>query len=501
MSTRKTTFRPGVVELEAREVLTVLGTPQLVGGILTVTCSDTTTSVLIDETTPTLRVQDLVTNKVWTYAAGTVKRVDVIGGAGGDTFTVRGDNGVRARLYGNGGNDTIYGGNGRDIIDGGTGNDKLYGRGGNDVVLGADDDDTVDGGAGNDVVSGDNGSDWVNGGVGTDAISGGADDDVLVSIDGGLTDTVDGGPGADALWIDRTGTATDARTGVDGLDTVHSVAAFANGADRTLNGDRIADPVTTGGAIYERFTNRPLFASTGPSIDDIVQQINVGSSSTTPILDDGWLLAGLGSVVNAAPEVIAQNIVDFGDGTYGVALGGSFYRIDNDLPVMNMGILSPAYAALGQENSMWVPLYEKAFAEFQTGTPNYNTISGTGGASPAGTPVNVFAALGYTPSSVALTLFADSTQLGAYIQGLIDDGSPLALSVITPVAMSPLMADQAYSILSYSLNGLGDVSSVVVRNPWGIDGGGSMDSDPDDGLITVSIDDLFATEGMLESGT
>jgi RTX calcium-binding nonapeptide repeat (4 copies) len=494
----------GVLELESREVPAILGTPQLVNGVVTVHCSDVTTTVLVTQSAGGVQVQDVVAHKTWSFSLAQVKRVDVFGGAGNDTITGRGNVGVRLRLYGGGGDDTIYGAPGRDIIDGGAGDDHLYGRGGNDVILGEAGDDYIDGGAGNDVLSGGDGDDQVNGGPGTDAISGDAGNDTLISIDGGTTDKVDGGPGTDVLWIDKTGSNADEQTGVDGLDIVHAVTGFANGASRTLgDGETIAEPATLNGAGYETFLNHPLFSpNDGPTIDDIVQSVD---ATGKPVLDDSWLLSGLGAIVNEDPALITQNMVDFGDGTYGVALGGFFFRVDNQLPVTNVGQLNPAYAGLGVDNSIWVPILEKAYADYQAGTNDYAALNGTGGANPAGIPNGVFSAFGFTPTSFSLSQFFSTTQLGSVIKTVVNNDFPAAIAVTalpTPPANQPaLIAGQDYTLLSYHVDALGDVTSVVLRNPMGIDGGGSMDSDPNDGILTININDLLATSGTIQFGT
>src|SRR5207249_2503901 len=121
-------------------------------------------------------------------------------------------------------------------------------------------------------------------------------------------------------------------------ETVNAVAAFDNGADRTLDGDRLSDPAVKIGDTYETFAGRPLFGSQGPTVNDIQQGV----------LGDCWVLAGLGAVAKADPNVIKADVVDFGDGTYGVHLGNGFYRVDNDLPVAASGNQFLTYTALGQ---------------------------------------------------------------------------------------------------------------------------------------------------------
>ena len=52
-------------------------------------------------------------------------------------------------------------------------------------------------------------------------------------------------------------------------ESVHRIAGFENGADRTLDGDQIANPLD--GPNYKNFADRPLFADAGPSEQDVHQ--------------------------------------------------------------------------------------------------------------------------------------------------------------------------------------------------------------------------------------
>lgn len=57
-----------------------------------------------------------------------------------------------------------------------------------------------------------------------------------------------------------------------------------------------------------------------------------------------YLMAGQGAVARDSPNALRQNTVDLDDGTYGVRLGNSFYRVDNDLPVSSSSSRAPVYA-------------------------------------------------------------------------------------------------------------------------------------------------------------
>ncbi len=498
MSTRNSrSFRPGVVELESREVPAVLGTPTLANGIVTVHCDTSPSTVIVTQTPNIVQIQDVVLNKVWNFATSQVKRVDVFGGGGTDTFTGRGNVGVGLRMYAGSGDTTMYGAQGRTIMVGGTGDDHLYGRSGNDYLNGGAGDDFIYVSRGKNILTGGDGDNTIIGGTGTDAITGGNGDNTIVVLSS-VTDKIDPGSGANTLWLGLHGGKTSEIIGNNSQNVIHSVSAFANGASLILNGGKIPEPTTLGNTQYIPFTNDPLFSSDGPTIDDIVERTD---STGKPVLDDGWLLAGLGAIVNADPSTIQQNVVDFGDGTYGVALNGLFFRVDNQLPTPTFGgPVAPAYAQLGVDNSLWVPIVEKAFADYQAGTNSYGSLNGTGGTSPRGTPGDVFKAFGFTPTSLSLSSFSTGAQFGNTVKLAVDSGFPATLSVLTPSATATLIANQVYTITDYSTNSSGTVTQVILRNPMGIDGGGSMDNDPQDGILTININDLFGTTGSLDFG-
>lgn len=474
-------FRPLLTELESREVLSVASV-RLLGGILTVHSNDAPTSVLVNQTSSTVLVRDVTTNRSWAFAAPTVSRVDVFGGLGSDSLTSRGlANSKLVRLFGLGGNDTLTGGNGREFMNGGVGNDVLRGGSGNDNLIGATGNDTLFGDDGNDILNGGNGNDSLNGGLGSDVLTGGGGDDTMVSIDGGTSDTLDPGLGFDILWTDKNGALTDIVIGGPAAEVVNAVDGFVNtGADRTLNGDRIADPTPLTGDVFETFTGRPLFSASGPSIDDIRQ----GE------LGDCWILAGLGAIARQNPNVIRANVVDFGDGTYGVHLGSSFYRVDNDLPVSQYGDQQLNYTALGAGGSVWVSIIEKAYTHYRApGANSYYSIEG-------GFTFDLYNALNLSGAgALAFSQFANAASLGAAIKLVTDQGLAPTIGIANPSTLT-LLSNHQYIIVGYELNGLTQqIENVILRNPWAIDGGPMPSGNPNDGIITISIDDLYACTG------
>ncbi|WP_439626673.1 hypothetical protein [Gemmata sp.] len=486
-------FRPAVVQLEAREVPAVASV-QLVGGVLTVQTNDESSNVAVSQTATNINVRDSVTNQVWNYARAQVSVVNMFGGAGNDSFTSKGNAGVYVGLYGKGGDDVLDGNAGPNTLIGGPGNDRLFGRGGADLINGGAGNDFIFGGLGNDVLNGQGGADTVNGGQGIDAITGGPGNDVLVSIDGTNLDTVDaGGGGEDILWIDNVGGVQEAVTGITAEDLIRPVAAFANGADLTLTGDRIPLPdLLSTFQRYETFTNRPLFAAGGPTLSDVNQTASEFFFGTFPVLDDSTLLASLGAMLDAFPNLIKSNVVDFGDGTYGARINGTFYRVDNRLPVAAAGDVVPTYAGVGADNSLWVAVIEKVVATAtSTVNPSYSFIDGTITASQA---FQMFGARASDVSNVNLPgVLVDSSQLGNIIQTALNRNNPIVFAVSTGSFASGLSDGQTYTITGLTFDTQNNVAGVVMRNA-----AGRFDTDnPPDGVLTVAIDDLFNTDGTL----
>ena len=96
-------------------------------------CDNSPTSVLVYQTNQNITIRDVMTNRAWTFAASQVGRVDVFGGAAGDSLTSRGPaNAKLVRMFGLGGNDKLSGGNGREVMFGNIGADSLKGGGGNE---------------------------------------------------------------------------------------------------------------------------------------------------------------------------------------------------------------------------------------------------------------------------------------------------------------------------------------------------------------------------------
>jgi Ca2+-binding RTX toxin-like protein len=367
---------------------------------------------------------------------------DELWGDGGDDELFGGS--ADDELRGGDGDDVLSGDSGNDVLAGDGGRDRLFGSWGNDSLSGGEGDDRLSGEWGNDTVMGNNGHDELIGGSGSDYLYGGSGDDSLVAIDSGYADTLFGNDGRDTLWVEG---SVDART-TDALDTIQTVTSFANAADRTLNGDDIGDPFD--GVNYQDFSGNWLFAEGGPTQHDIDQ----GSAA------DCWIMASMASVAHDNPHQMREIVADFGDGTYGVRLGNQFYRVDGELPA-NTVTQRPVYAGLGLQDSLWTAIIEKAYAMFRTGANTYASLDW-------GNPEDALRAFGL--SGVGFTYHDSPTSDTVVANAAFDRWNSYQNTVICTGAVSAasgLVGSHCYNIDSVQRDSAGNVTTIVVRNPWG----------------------------------
>lgn len=386
-----------------------------------------------------------------TTLSGSYKRLTIRAGRGNDSIVLHRALRIDAVIYGEAGADTLVGG---------SGNDRLYG------------------------------------GLGNDRSNGAAGNDQLIDIGGGLGDLLTGGPGLDSFWLDArlAEKVTDPSAAETRLGAVHRVGAFftptaVTEPDSTLRlgaipknllGQKLPDPGASGQTLtYKNFSRRPLFASTGPSPDDVYQG-DIG---------DCYLLAALSAVARSNPKAITQSMADLGDGTYAVQFtrGGQrhFVRVDGDLPVMNNG--QPLYAGLGNQDSIWVAIYEKAYAVFRRGSASYDSLDG-------GWMSEVNAAMGLYSRDV--DGFASGEELLAWTGRELAAGRAVTFATAQPNG-APLLSYHGYSVDSVELDETGQPWAFWLRNPWGYDG---VDNPTyDDGYVLVTAAEALASYSALTS--
>jgi hypothetical protein len=402
------------------------------------------------------------------------------------------------KIVGNGGNDALYGHDGgADIIMGGYGNDTVYGYGGDDyllgeagndlvrgyygrdIVSGGYGDDVVYGDAGMDTVYGDQGNDRLYGGADADVMYGGADNDTLVAIGGSQADVLRGEGGFDSFWLDSQASEKVIDLSVaESFQNIHRIAKFMDlkvagqykqTPNRELNSPAIVDPLLEGNYEYRTFFGTRLFGPGGPRPDDVDQND----------LGDCYFLAPLSALAKTNPNLIRQLVVDLGDGTFAVNMTKNgvdhFIRVDSELPCYP-GTTTPAFAGLGAQRSMWVPIMEKAYAFFRADFGSYFSV-GNGGQ-----PTEPMSHLGV--SNRVYNPVVPQEMINVLQQMLTQNK---ALMVGTRGGVTNLVERHVYVVDSVTWGG--NDYNVRLRNPWAYDGPGA--DSVNDGYVTVTGTALF----------
>jgi D-serine deaminase-like pyridoxal phosphate-dependent protein len=206
------------------------------------------------------------------------------------------------------------------------------------------------------------------------------------------------------------------------------------------------------------FASDPLFSSAGPSYTDLSQ----GD------LGDCYLLSALGSIAKASPQDIENMFINNGDGTYTVRFFTSsgtadYVTVNTALPVSSSKGSSLIYSHLGAGSSLWLPLAEKAYAEWNEtgneargGKNDYASVEGgwmgdVYGQVLGSTAQSVYSMTSSTQLINAVTNSADAVTIGT------DD--------FDYSSSTGLYGDHAYVVLSYNAN----TQLFQLYNPWGTD--------------------------------
>lgn len=461
----------GLENLENRYV-PAISNVTVAENILVINCDNKDTKVQISDVGSRIEVMDLENGNKWTR--GSVSQVFFQGGDGNDYLENKTKN-ISLRAYGNNGNDKLIGS---------AGSDSLFGGNGNDVLVGNDGDDSL------------------SGGMGVDTMSGGNGNDVLIAVDGTSVDYMSGGQGYDAFWVDQIFGSAEEPVDLALNDKVKGISNFRNGADTTVDGDKISDPKIFQTIPDTRFRfkdlakyNLPLFSSAGPKMDDVAQGA----------LGDCWLMAGLSAIARDTPLSLRQNIVDFGDNTYGVHLGDSFYRVDSDLVLTDKNEF--CYAQLGRQGSLWVAIAEKSFAfhisytesQFYS-SPTYRSLDG-GFSNTARVALRAFSV-----GEKDFSDFSSAKQINDFISNLAKEKQAITIGFDNVLKGKseqarklPLIMQHEYTFAGFQKNQKGEITGIILRNPWGVDGKPNK-SNLSDGLITISAKDLFNFRGSISWG-
>ena len=260
--------------------------------------------------------------------------------------------------------------------------------------------------------------------------------------------------------------------------------------------------------------SKPLFASGGPSMNDINQGY----------LGDCYLLSGLAEVASQNAAAISSMIVNNGNNTFGVRFyyngTAEYVTVNNDLAtggtVFNTG------------PSLWASLVEQAYAQFQSinldtgnsvnagnawstigngGMPDRALEAITGAASITDFFANGSSWFSETlNASMTPTASSGGLSVASVMSNLVTDlnlGYDLVLASNTYATDSSgrytLIADHAMSIYGYDKT----TGNLEIRNPWGsVPAGQYWDTTFEIGLATLlSAGDSISVANLPSSGS
>lgn len=438
-------IRPQLEILEDRALLAVTVTATLSGAVLTVEGTSGSDSIAFWQSNSRISIAGLSIlvggSPAASVASSVVTRIVVNAGAGNDSVWLNQDKyGAQritqpAQIDGGNGNDYLAGGWGNDSITGGAGNDTISGYFGNDQLNGGDGDDDLSGGDGIDVLTGWAGNDRLSGDAGNDSLNGNSGNDTLQGGDG--NDVLSGDADNDRLLG---GAGTDILRGGDGVDYLD---AGSRGED--------AD----GSAGYD--LNVYAWAIGGEKATDVAQQYAPTCS----------FLASLIALTRDHAADLDAGITYQGNDYYGVRL---FRANSNQWVTMQVKYDGSylTYDALPVgEGKFWVVLYQRAWVKERQAQ----------GLLAESWPDESLTALTGRPA--AGWIYPDVASLRHDFDLHLN---MIAGTKTTVVAISSkLITNHAYTIVGFTA-----ANDIILRNPWGIDGGAVASGIASDGLITLT---------------
>jgi Ca2+-binding RTX toxin-like protein len=414
----------------------------------------------------------------------------LVGGAGDDwIYGFGGNDSLRGDLDGTSGRDNIDGGNGDDSIYGGPLNDKMVGGAGNDRLYGEDGNDRIYGDAGDDRIWGGNGIDNIwgdneNGAAGIDQIYGEGGDDVLRG--GDLADSIFGGNDSDRL---EGGNGDDILDGQAGNDIIYGGSQY----DMMYGGD--GDDFLDG-------QGEDGWYHGGKGNDMVASQLVINGAKSSDIRQAGstscWYLATLGAFADRAATT-ANYISYVGLGTYSVRVYSRAQKTWTEQPVVFQGashagdaqVISNGATNLDVatcEGETWATIMHRGMLQFYgidytkanaVTNANFGYGAGVGGYS-----LDAFWLLGVTTgkseSPVQSTTKADTAFISR-MRSLLMRTNPGQPMLAASFGRHPKMI----SAHCYQITAIGTDGTVTLRNPWGRDGGRTIEN-ADDGIVTLT---------------
>jgi Calpain family cysteine protease len=314
----------------------------------------------------------------------------------------------------------------------------------------------------------------------------------------GITQALVNGNAANATW---TGGAANAvalgnlATGSSATQLSELIGKWFLGTD--LPSSKVILGNTSFSVSYST-SSKPLFASSGPSMNDINQGY----------LGDCYLLASLAEAAKQDPSAITSMFTSNGNGTYGVRfyVNGTARYVTVNASLANGGNIFNSGADL------WASLAEKGYAELQaTGVVTGNSVNfgnswttiGNGGAPEmaleeitGASAITDFRASGSSwgkvvyNSSFGVSGYTAGNSTASVLSSLVSDlavGDDVVLSSWTnakdSAGKTTLVASHAMSIYGYDAA----TGMLQVRNPWGTMSGQYWDT-----TFEVSLSTLLA---------
>jgi hypothetical protein len=327
------------------------------------------------------------------------------------------------------------------------------------------------GGSGRDTLIAGGGDSQLFAGSARDLLVAGGGEDTLIAL-GSDSDTLAGGAAIDSFWAAKGDSITDVTPAETAVGAVHIIKPSAITNEALVASDSSSEPsIGVSGIHYQSFSGDPLFAPAGPSPDDVIQ----GQ------LGDCYYLATLASIAQTDPQQIRQDIVQLSDGSFLVRFNSDghavYEHVDSQLPVYDDGQL--AYAQLGEDNSVWVAVMEKAFAVFRNNADSYANLNG-------GWMSEAFSDLGFTSTDAYP---ASAAALASTIQSDLAANEAVTLATLSVPSGITMVADHAYTVSSVTTDDSGDVTGITLRNPWGEAG---FNLPANNGYLTLSPADVFS---------
>lgn len=185
-----------------------------------------------------------------------------------------------------------------------------------------------------------------------------------------------------------------------------------------------------------------------------------------------YMVAAFAAIAKQSPELIENAIKDNGDGTFTVKLHEvSYYgsptgqvsevTVDGELPVGSSG--SAQYAKGSDRAELWVPILEKAFAQWKG---SYEEI-GNGGS--AGLVLSALTGRSSETISLGGTLISDA-QLFSKMQATLERGGAICAGTHGKEDATLYSGTGLYAWHAYTVMGVSEEAGkqyVELRNPWG----------------------------------